>query len=513
MGEARSVSEEPSEPKREGERVRKGDECRDAVVGDWCYRAVVRAQTKAIVEHPERYPGLTKDSPFSDFQAHFHKYGAATCGMPCPSRAKARAADHVTKLDTAADEASTRTTDDHDATAADAEATTSSALVGHEAAEDRATTTTEVTMRPSPEGAVADGAAGSAAAGRPHKDASRNFAAWVDAMEAQTAGPVQVRHTERVADSSTSTDAAHSSAPTESSTATGHAESSSATTSTERGDKHSSNGSTAAGAAESSTIMESFTATEQGESNRQQPVDVRDNPDENHADISSASAAVDAAAAPKAREKAVLLDAGGPTDPSKDGPRAYPSKPGCMLWMHAGCPNHPRRAFKATWYMSKNIKKNTGRAELRRVRAQEGRLREVLRVAELDLLSGCLRQAPPPCPLCSRAAPWGPLAPQAVRWRSPGSRGPLSSAAPRGRPRRPAASCGRAAAARCTQAGRSPTGRGTTGAAPGAPPPASSGGTPSTGTARGVARCSTIAAWRMRAPLPPLPPRPPPSSS
>ncbi|CAK0836410.1 unnamed protein product [Prorocentrum cordatum] len=64
-------------------------ECRNAAQGEWCYRAVKYAMESGIGTHPERYPGLTKDSPFADFQTYFHKYGQASCQKPCPFEATA----------------------------------------------------------------------------------------------------------------------------------------------------------------------------------------------------------------------------------------------------------------------------------------------------------------------------------------------------------------------------------------------------------------------------------------
>ncbi|CAK0851532.1 unnamed protein product [Prorocentrum cordatum] len=53
------------------------------IKGDWCYRLIVSAKYDAIVKHPEWYPGLTPNSSFREFQAHFHHKGKASCLAPC----------------------------------------------------------------------------------------------------------------------------------------------------------------------------------------------------------------------------------------------------------------------------------------------------------------------------------------------------------------------------------------------------------------------------------------------
>lgn len=56
--------------------------CYTSVKGDACYKQVMWAMETGVVEHPEWYPGVTKDSSFEDFQQHLH--GSARLSSVCP---------------------------------------------------------------------------------------------------------------------------------------------------------------------------------------------------------------------------------------------------------------------------------------------------------------------------------------------------------------------------------------------------------------------------------------------
>jgi len=58
--------------------------CHTAVEGESCYVAVTWAMKIGIVQRPDWYQGLTKDSSFEDFQMHMRKTIAADCADPCP---------------------------------------------------------------------------------------------------------------------------------------------------------------------------------------------------------------------------------------------------------------------------------------------------------------------------------------------------------------------------------------------------------------------------------------------
>mmetsp|Transcript_86358 Transcript_86358/g.225312 ORF Transcript_86358/g.225312 Transcript_86358/m.225312 type:complete len:275 (-) Transcript_86358:205-1029(-) len=75
--------------------------CYTSVQGDRCYEHVLWAMQTGIVEHPDWYQGLTKDSSFEDFQQHLHGSArlSAVCPKPCfaPEAAKlaARTSDGI----------------------------------------------------------------------------------------------------------------------------------------------------------------------------------------------------------------------------------------------------------------------------------------------------------------------------------------------------------------------------------------------------------------------------------
>lgn len=66
------------------------NKCHTAAPGEKCYGKVVWAFTTGIEKHPEYYRGLSEESTFTDFQAHFYKSKYGNCSMPCdgpgPSR-------------------------------------------------------------------------------------------------------------------------------------------------------------------------------------------------------------------------------------------------------------------------------------------------------------------------------------------------------------------------------------------------------------------------------------------
>merc|ERR1712217_2361 len=58
--------------------------CHLATQGEQCYDDVQWAMTEGIYAHPEWYPGLSKDSAFSEFQAWLSGSEASSCKPPCP---------------------------------------------------------------------------------------------------------------------------------------------------------------------------------------------------------------------------------------------------------------------------------------------------------------------------------------------------------------------------------------------------------------------------------------------
>lgn len=58
--------------------------CHTAVEGESCYVAVTWAMQLGLVQHPDWYVGLTKDSSFEDFQRHMRRSISADCAEPCP---------------------------------------------------------------------------------------------------------------------------------------------------------------------------------------------------------------------------------------------------------------------------------------------------------------------------------------------------------------------------------------------------------------------------------------------
>ena len=70
------------------------DGCRTSVKGDECYEKVLWAMQTGVVEHPDWYQDLTKDSSFEDFQQHLHGNVKLSdlCPKPCfaPEAAKLR---------------------------------------------------------------------------------------------------------------------------------------------------------------------------------------------------------------------------------------------------------------------------------------------------------------------------------------------------------------------------------------------------------------------------------------
>jgi len=59
--------------------------CKTAEVGDACYESVLWGATIGIQTHPLWYAGLTRGSPFEEFQAHLHKDNHTKChDVPCP---------------------------------------------------------------------------------------------------------------------------------------------------------------------------------------------------------------------------------------------------------------------------------------------------------------------------------------------------------------------------------------------------------------------------------------------
>jgi len=66
-------------------------DCHTSVEGDACFKEVMWAMRTGIVERPQWYPSLTKDSSFKDFQRLLHGDGSLpasrVCPRPCPERA------------------------------------------------------------------------------------------------------------------------------------------------------------------------------------------------------------------------------------------------------------------------------------------------------------------------------------------------------------------------------------------------------------------------------------------
>jgi len=61
--------------------------CHTAVPGERCWKAVLWARTKGIVEHPAWYPGLTRSSSVAAFQAVVHHHDPGRCPRPCSEEA------------------------------------------------------------------------------------------------------------------------------------------------------------------------------------------------------------------------------------------------------------------------------------------------------------------------------------------------------------------------------------------------------------------------------------------
>ena len=57
--------------------------CKDATIGEKCFKNVVWAKTEGIGVHPGWYRHLTKHSSFKDFQMVLHKNGLYGCRKPC----------------------------------------------------------------------------------------------------------------------------------------------------------------------------------------------------------------------------------------------------------------------------------------------------------------------------------------------------------------------------------------------------------------------------------------------
>lgn len=57
--------------------------CRDAVIGEKCFKNVVWAKTEGVRIHPDWYSDLTEDSSFKEFQMVLHKNGLYDCRKPC----------------------------------------------------------------------------------------------------------------------------------------------------------------------------------------------------------------------------------------------------------------------------------------------------------------------------------------------------------------------------------------------------------------------------------------------
>jgi hypothetical protein len=62
--------------------------CHTAFAGERCYEYVTWAMRYGIVEQPQWYHGITKDSSFMDYQAVAHREVYADCYRPCPPQAK-----------------------------------------------------------------------------------------------------------------------------------------------------------------------------------------------------------------------------------------------------------------------------------------------------------------------------------------------------------------------------------------------------------------------------------------
>lgn len=72
--------------------AKKEVQCRTAVEGTDCYKAVTWALEQGIKEHPEWYPGLTASSSREEFQAHLHGKKSVSCPLPCAAARKEPAA-------------------------------------------------------------------------------------------------------------------------------------------------------------------------------------------------------------------------------------------------------------------------------------------------------------------------------------------------------------------------------------------------------------------------------------
>jgi hypothetical protein len=73
--------------------------CHDAVDGEECFGSVNWAMDQGVTMHPEWYPSLSADSPFSAFQEHLHSLGLNNCSRPC-SAAGNRASSHTSGVQT-----------------------------------------------------------------------------------------------------------------------------------------------------------------------------------------------------------------------------------------------------------------------------------------------------------------------------------------------------------------------------------------------------------------------------
>lgn len=59
--------------------------CRTAKTGESCYQHVMWAKQTGIAGHPDWYHGLTADSTFEEVQAYLHKDAKGSCELPCQS--------------------------------------------------------------------------------------------------------------------------------------------------------------------------------------------------------------------------------------------------------------------------------------------------------------------------------------------------------------------------------------------------------------------------------------------
>jgi len=76
--------------------------CHTAVQGDACYDEVMYSKQTGVVKHPDKYVGLSPDSPFEDFQRHVHSV-SSVCPEPCrpagPAGPVGAAPEHAASTD------------------------------------------------------------------------------------------------------------------------------------------------------------------------------------------------------------------------------------------------------------------------------------------------------------------------------------------------------------------------------------------------------------------------------